>query len=753
MKPNSSRSQSSEIFLVCLKYTAPKRIDPKLLDPNHVFKEVADPGLQKVDVLHKKYEKLNKRHRTGYDESLGVLLRSTASVTEFIESTDPVRMLTDKNVFEFSPECDMYKSHELTSTEICECFKDLRVLGKIDFKKILKWRQNMRKFFSKDGTESGSVKSKDKVEVVLSEEEQLLQELEEHKVKESQLQRKEKKKSRAKLAKERARQQLGMSNNAFEEAPDMELFSFSESGAAAAAGSVDILHDILHDSVDYFEPEGDIGNVGSDDDDDDDDGIGKTGANGLVEYDEEELEKELEEDYRRYRQRRKSPAANEEEAMKMSRTQEAKRKRQRLTSDGIVAEQGAFDASIEEEDEDDFGQEANASGSHRAPKTGLHAAVKGDISAYLELLTKGSQKKSHDSKLDGAAGSTSADVSSDDSDSDADGVHNDDDDEDVWFSHPIFKETTVSDLKAAQAKKVGGRNEPRDSAAALAMIAEMPKTDKAIRKEKRLKATARKERRANRKMEADDEEGVAASMAFEIIPAGKEGGASAPAVKGTSEDGHGGILSHEQKELLRQGMGKVLKNGGRSGGRAGDDDDIEIVSAEDTRLAAKKRARVLLEQDEVGPGSRVAVKAGGTVGSKRDLATPAVGSGGTTTEADGEDTEYEEVGEYEGPADGREYDSDNEVYDSQDRLMTLALGTLMLRGSRKKALVDASYNRFAWNDPKALPSWFMEDEVKHNKPQLPVPTALLDQVGDGAGLILLCYLFTLYKPGAFLVDR
>ena len=38
MKPNSSRSQSSEIFVVCLKYTAPHKIDPKLLDPNHVFK-------------------------------------------------------------------------------------------------------------------------------------------------------------------------------------------------------------------------------------------------------------------------------------------------------------------------------------------------------------------------------------------------------------------------------------------------------------------------------------------------------------------------------------------------------------------------------------------------------------------------------------------------------------------------------------------------------------------------------------------
>jgi len=76
MKPNSSRSQSSEIFVVCLKYTAPLKIDPKLLDPNHLFKEVSDGGLKKVDVLHKKYDKSNKRHRTGYDDSLGITMRS-----------------------------------------------------------------------------------------------------------------------------------------------------------------------------------------------------------------------------------------------------------------------------------------------------------------------------------------------------------------------------------------------------------------------------------------------------------------------------------------------------------------------------------------------------------------------------------------------------------------------------------------------------------------------------------------------------
>jgi hypothetical protein len=52
--------------------------------------------------------------------------------------------------------------------------------------------------------------------------------------------------------------------------------------------------------------------------------------------------------------------------------------------------------------------------------------------------------------------------------------------------------------------------------------------------------------------------------------------------------------------------------------------------------------------------------------------------------------------------DERSYDSENEDYDSHDRIMTLALGTYMLRNSRKKALIDASYNRYSWNDPAEL---------------------------------------------------
>eukprot|EP01083_Nonionella_stella_P288298 981060_1 len=55
---------------------------------------------------------------------------------------------------------------------------------------------------------------------------------------------------------------------------------------------------------------------------------------------------------------------------------------------------------------------------------------------------------------------------------------------------------------------------------------------------------------------------------------------------------------------------------------------------------------------------------------------------------------------------------------------------MMLRKSKAKSLVDASYNRFAWNDPEDLPDWFQDDETRHYRPQLPIPPELLAKMKE-----------------------
>ncbi|KAJ8558818.1 hypothetical protein ON010_g8631 [Phytophthora cinnamomi] len=68
------------------------------------------------------------------------------SVTQFIDAHDPIRLLTDTTKIKFLPEDDVYRDHKDTSDEIVTCLSDLKVLGKADFKNLLKWRTRMLKY-------------------------------------------------------------------------------------------------------------------------------------------------------------------------------------------------------------------------------------------------------------------------------------------------------------------------------------------------------------------------------------------------------------------------------------------------------------------------------------------------------------------------------------------------------------------------------------------------------------------------------
>ena len=193
---------------------------------------MADPGLSKVDIFHKKYGESNKRHRVGYDESLGPLLSSTKTATDLVESSDPVRLLTDTHVIVFSgaDSCQTLLRHPKTTEELKECFKDLKVLGKVDFKKIMKWRSFIRNervaLEMTRKREEGSVgdpetDKKDKYAPLTDE--QIQEEIMEMQEKQVQEVRREKKKEKKLAAKQRERRALGISNESIAQEEDEEV--------------------------------------------------------------------------------------------------------------------------------------------------------------------------------------------------------------------------------------------------------------------------------------------------------------------------------------------------------------------------------------------------------------------------------------------------------------------------------------------------------------------------------------------------
>lgn len=149
-KPPSSRNVSAEIFVVCKGFKAPKRIDPKFLDPRAVFEELADPTPNNEAKVYK--PEVKKRKREGYEEGDYTQYKEI-SASQFIQTTDPIEILGQYNRLSFvqPPNGDVAlaaldKLPE-TTQEIRICCEDLKVLGRKEFKMLLKWRLAVREIF------------------------------------------------------------------------------------------------------------------------------------------------------------------------------------------------------------------------------------------------------------------------------------------------------------------------------------------------------------------------------------------------------------------------------------------------------------------------------------------------------------------------------------------------------------------------------------------------------------------------------
>ena len=216
-KPPSSRNVSAEIFVVCRGYKAPKRIDPRLLDPRAVFAELAGPSIDHEAKVFKPETK--KRKREGYEEGDWTQYKE-APASEFIQTTDPIHMLATLNKLSFvqEPNGDIALATldrlPETTEEIRHACADLKVLGRKDFKNLLKWRLKVRQIFgfSQKGKKVEPLEKEEEVATVepMDEDLRIQEELQQLRDQQDATKKKERRKENEKKRKEIVRMQMHM---------------------------------------------------------------------------------------------------------------------------------------------------------------------------------------------------------------------------------------------------------------------------------------------------------------------------------------------------------------------------------------------------------------------------------------------------------------------------------------------------------------------------------------------------------------
>lgn len=734
LKPKSSRSQSAEIYIICQGYLKPDKIDPRLLDPKHIFEMVEGDttvantqGSASWNVFHKSWDK-QKRHRDGYDmEEKDFTMRKILPVSDFLLAAnmkDAIKLLSQCTGFQFqcpvcegettnsndkkkkaapAPDCKcrFFLHHPLTTHEIKECATDLKVLNKGDFKGLLLWREKMEKALeaikerekdaargsddeaSDDDDDSSDEKVVKKPDMDDDDEEAQVQgEIAELRLRKQRERKKLKKKDRAKMAKKRRHAALGMDLNAIDVPDHDQVFSLA---TLTSKGDLELVSEINLDQVT------DEQLFGMDEESDDDAPAPK------IEKDEDtgysyRLDRELDSAYDRY-------LSVTKDGMAKSGTKMAKRskklQRQKMVEEAqedqdmvmtgadnldndtrVYAEmlQGPKDSDDEDSDsgaedheDDGFGAEPMTPEEHAAANKKKQQKTANKSPKLIKAEPKSKNPLIHEFPDEPTSIKTAR-----------------------WFSNPLF--ATLGEQAEAAAEDKHGRvpevdavssdedNEAENSEDEVSVDDEDSDDEKPKKKAKN----------GNKGLDADD---VLASMP-----------------KTDKQIRHEKRLKALERNERRQARkAKILGESEGAFDLAPAQEDAGSDS-EDEKLAglSDEKKRKILE-------ARALIKAG--MGAVDDSAS----------------SNKFEVVEQDRPLpslDARKYDSDNEDYDSDDYARTMALGTMMLRRSKAKALVDASYNRFSWNDPTDLPEWFVDDENRHYRPQLPVPPALLEKMKE-----------------------
>ncbi|QIW94642.1 hypothetical protein AMS68_000160 [Peltaster fructicola] len=222
-KPPSSRNVSAETFYVCRGFKAPKHLDPKFLDPKYAFAEVEETSVNMEARVFNPEKK--KRKREGYEEGDWTQFHE-APASEFVQTHDPITMLGTLNRLHFRQEgTDDIALAALdrlpeTTEDVRLCCEDLKVLGRKEFKILLRWRLKARELFGlrqkktshTKATEDADTTAGEEVAVVepMDEELALQEEIQRMKDMQDKSKRKDRRKDNERKQKEIVRMQMNM---------------------------------------------------------------------------------------------------------------------------------------------------------------------------------------------------------------------------------------------------------------------------------------------------------------------------------------------------------------------------------------------------------------------------------------------------------------------------------------------------------------------------------------------------------------
>jgi len=202
-KPQASRSESAEIFVVCQYYLKPAKLDMRFFNANYVFKDLEVKPQVKLDSESKTSKKPKAE---GYPDNTTILFKQLP-VSTYMTSKNPAITLQD--AYEIVLDDPVITNHPSTTNEIKECCKDIKVLGRKDIRSLMNWWKIFQEKEDKDKSNDSGDENKEN-DIMISEDEKELDEVDKEIRELQDEERRELKRKKKKTNKERTKLQTKM---------------------------------------------------------------------------------------------------------------------------------------------------------------------------------------------------------------------------------------------------------------------------------------------------------------------------------------------------------------------------------------------------------------------------------------------------------------------------------------------------------------------------------------------------------------